>query len=218
MRILYAVAAAVGLMSFQASQSEAAVYQIDFVGEIEHVSSALADDNITVGDTATFSLTYESDTRDTRASSRVGSFTGGILGMSANFGGQEAQIRRHTVLRTASVDNWLGEISSLLYVGGASVGANHSALGISLISSDSDAVSATSLPTQLSLSAFDINSGFFFGNPLSSGLSGTFSSLTVTAVPLPLSGLLLLTAFGGLLLWRRQAAVSGKQTKRLETA
>lgn len=217
MRILYTVAVAIGLMSFQASQSKAAVYQIDLVGEIGHVSSAFSD-TVSVGDSAIFSLTYDTDTPDAHPAGHVGIFTSGILGLSASFGGQESAVRRNALLRTSSVDNWLVELSSLLYLGDASLGAHNGIMGIRLFSSDANAVSASSLPTVLNLSSFDIDSSFFFGRPLNPGLSGTFSSLTVTAVPLPMSGLLLLTAVGGLLMCRRKAAVSGKQTKRLETA
>ncbi len=177
----------------------ATVYHLEFEGEIDIVTFAFSD-LVSVGDTARFSILYDTDAVDSNPSATSGSFAHAIVGEPVTtFGGHVFETRAVSRLRTGS-----GISSSLGYTsGGGIVGSRNGVVTFDLASSDPNVLQPNALPTMLDLAAFDRRSNFQFVAP-SGGIAGTISSLSVTAVPLPASGLLILGGLFTLVLLRRR--------------
>lgn len=205
MKSLFAMCAVACAALITPTKSEAATYHLELEGEINLVTFAFSD-TVSVGQMATFSLYFDTDVPDADPNPNIGLFTDAIQGqVVANFGDEMYVTTSSSNFRTRSDTS-----SNLSYTGfGGSIpdlnGLDRTGvITFDLGSSDFAALSSNMLPTSLDLSDFDLSNGFQFVAP-SGAISGTFTGATVTAVPLPASGLLLIAALGFLLIRRRQA-------------
>lgn len=201
--ILFTVASAA---LFTPSKSQAALYHLELEGEIDLVTFAFSD-TVSPGQMAHFSLVFDTDALDTNPSPTAGWFAGAIEGQVTGLFGDAT----YTTTSTSRFSTGGDVTSSLGYTGfGGSIpdlnGLERTGvITFDLRSSDPSAVSANMLPTSLDLNDFDLARNFLFVAP-SGGISGTINSVSVTAVPLPASGLLLIGALGLVLIRRRRTA------------
>jgi hypothetical protein len=187
--------------AFGTSPSSATVYHLEMEGEIDIVTYAFQD-VVSVGDTARFSFYYDSEAHDADPSPTSGAFQHAIFGSTISFGDR--------VYDTTGVYRFRTSSTSLGFTaGGGIVDSRNGIVTFDLGSTDPDALFANMLPTHLDLAMFDLRNYFQFVAP-SGGLAGSFSSTTITAVPLPASGLLflggLLAAFGWVVVQKRRTA------------